>query len=60
MTSIPAIFRALNRGRVRYLLVGGYASVVRGAPRTTVDVDLAVDSEPSNIGKASKRTGEMV
>ena len=52
MTSIPGIFRALNRARVRYVLIGGYASVVHGVPRTTVDVDLALDPGPENVRRA--------
>ena len=57
MTSIPAIFRALQKARVRYLLVGGYASVVHGVPRTTLDVDLALDPELANVGRALRRIG---
>ncbi len=52
MTTIPAIFRALGRAHVRYLLIGGYASVVHGVPRTTLDVDVALDPEPGNVGRA--------
>ena len=37
---------------MRYLLVGGYASVVHGVPRTTLDVDLALESEERNVGRA--------
>ncbi len=59
MTSIPTIFRTLNRARVRYLLVGGYASVVHGVPRTTLDVDLALDPEPGNVGRALRALGRL-
>ena len=52
MTEIPAIFAALNRTRVRDLLVGGYASVVHGVPRTTLDVDLALDPDARNVEPA--------
>lgn len=52
MTSLPGIFRTLNRARVRYILIGGYASVVHGVPRTTVDVDLALDPGPDNVRRA--------
>ncbi len=52
MTSIPEVFRALNRARVRYLLIGGYASVLHGVPRTTLDLDLAVHPEPANVRRA--------
>lgn len=59
MTSVAAIFRALNRARVRYLLVGGYASVVHGAPRTTVDIDIAVDPDPGNVGRAVRTLARL-
>lgn len=52
MTSLPAILQGLERARVRYLLIGGYASVIHGVPRTTVDVDLAVDPERENLRRA--------
>ncbi len=52
MASIPDIFRALNRDEVRYLLIGGYASVIHGVPRTTVDIDIAVDPDPDNVRRA--------
>ncbi len=52
MTSLPRIFRTLNRARVRYFLIGGYASVVHGVPRTTVDVDLGLDPGPENVRRA--------
>ena len=52
MTEIPAIFAALNRTRVRDLLVGGYASVVHGVPRTTLDVDRALDPDERNVERA--------
>ena len=52
MTSPPDILQSLDRARVRYLLVGGYASVIHGVPRTTVDIDLALDPEEGNIRRA--------
>lgn len=42
VTSIAEILRALDAADVRYLLIGGYASVIHGIPRTTVDLDIAV------------------
>ncbi len=52
MPSVPDVFRALNRARVRYLLIGGYASVLHGVPRTTLDLDLALDPHPTNVRRA--------
>jgi hypothetical protein len=44
-----ALFTALDRAHVRYVVVGGLATVLHGHPRLTADVDLVIDlgSEPS-------------
>ncbi|CAN5517487.1 hypothetical protein BH10BAC3_BH10BAC3_18250 [soil metagenome] len=39
---------ALNKCRVRYLLVGGYAVIFHGHSRTTGDMDIWVDSTKEN------------
>ncbi len=49
MTSLPEILQSLDDARVRYVLIGGYASVIHGVPRTTVDMDLALDPEEGNV-----------
>jgi len=41
------ILEALTRHQVNFLLVGGVAAVVHGAPLTTVDVDIVVPREGS-------------
>ncbi|GMV43984.1 MAG: hypothetical protein AMXMBFR64_57000 [Myxococcales bacterium] len=43
------LFEALNRGGVRFAVVGGLAAVLHGVPRMTFDVDLVVDPEPDNM-----------
>lgn len=45
------LFAALNKARVRYLLIGGYAAILHGAPRSTRDIDIAICPEPKNLGK---------
>lgn len=52
MSSLEAVLRAMSRARVRYLLVGGLASVLHGVPRTTVDIDLALDPKADNVRRA--------
>lgn len=47
--SIEAIVRALNDAKVRYLIVDGLAVNVYGYERLTLDVDLAIGLEQSNI-----------
>ncbi len=51
---IKNIFRTLNNENVKYLVVGGVAVVLHGAPRMTVDLDIMVDLERENILKLWK------
>lgn len=51
MASVSDVLQNLSEAGVRYLLVGGYASVIHGVPRTTVDLDLALDPDPHNVEK---------
>jgi len=41
-------FELLNRHRVRYLIVGGYAFAIHAKPRFTNDIDIFIDAEQSN------------
>lgn len=45
-----SIFRALNRHKVRYLVLGGVAVILHGWTRFTKDLDLMIDYEdPGNV-----------
>jgi hypothetical protein len=46
------LFRALERHRVRYVVVGGLALNLHGVERATMDVDLALALDPSNVAAA--------
>ena len=39
----------LRDGGVRHVIVGGTAVILHGVPRTTADLDLVIDMEPSNV-----------
>jgi len=43
------VFRELERRGVRYVVVGGVALVLHGVVRLTVDLDLMVHLEPTNL-----------
>ena len=50
----------INSERVEYLLVGGYAVGLHGAPRFTADMDIWVGTTPENalrLGRALQRFG---
>lgn len=50
--SLARIFGDLNAADVRYLVVGGLAVVAHGFLRLTVDLDIVLDLDPSNVQKA--------
>lgn len=52
MALLEPIFDELNRAQVRYLVVGGVATVLHGHARLTADVDLIVNLEPAEARKA--------
>jgi predicted nucleotidyltransferase len=45
------IFKILNEAGVRYVVVGGVATLLHGYARLTADVDLAVDLAPQEVRK---------
>lgn len=52
MSLFEPIFDALNRTNVRYVVVGGLATVLHGFARLTADVDLVVDLSPKEATRA--------
>jgi hypothetical protein len=51
MGILEPFFTALNRGNVRYVVVGGLATVLHGFARLTADIDLIVDLDPIEARK---------
>ena len=45
------VFKALNKAKVKYVVVGGAAVVLHGYPRLTKDLDLIVFLEARNLEK---------
>ena len=52
VSSLEAIFRALEKAEGRYLVVGGLAVIAHGYVRLTQDLDLVLDLEPSSLNRA--------
>lgn len=46
------VLASLERARVRYLVVGGVAVVLHGYLRTTLDLDLVLQLEQTNVERA--------
>ena len=52
-------FALLNKHKVRYVVVGGYAVIFHGYPRFTGDVDVFYDAEGKNIEALLKALKEF-
>ena len=48
---LSAIIEGLIKADVKFILVGGLAAVIQGAPVTTMDVDIVHCRSPENISK---------
>ena len=51
LKDLLAICRALNEADARYVIVGGFAVILHGYARGTMDVDLLIDPSPANVRK---------
>ena len=51
IVNLGAILKGLAEAGVDFILVGGLAAVVQGAPITTMDVDIVHNQSPENIAK---------
>jgi hypothetical protein len=52
MALVEPIIAALNEGAVRYVVVGGLATVLHGFARLTAGIDLVVDLDPPEARRA--------
>lgn len=53
------LFKALNDAGVKYVVVGGVATVLHGYARLTMDVDLMVDLAPEEAARAVQALGAL-
>lgn len=51
---MTAVFSALNDAGVRYVVVGGLAVLAHGVLRATNDIDVVLDLEENNVGRATE------
>lgn len=51
ITDLSAILEGLLKAEVEFILVGGLAAVVQGAPVTTMDVDIVHNRSSENISR---------
>jgi hypothetical protein len=54
-----AILEVLERHRVRYVLIGGFAATIHGSPYVTTDVDITPAASPDNLAQMSAALNEL-
>jgi hypothetical protein len=56
---ILSIFETLAKHQVEYLVVGGVAAVLGGAPVSTFDLDIVHSTSPENVARILTALGEL-
>ena len=54
LKDLLAICRALNEAQARYIVIGGFAVILHGYARGTMDLDLLIAPSPDNVRKVKK------
>lgn len=57
--SFREILEILNKHQVEYIVVGGVAAVIHGAPMTTFDLDTLVKINAANAERLSEALSEL-
>jgi hypothetical protein len=55
----PTLCGHLNRHGVEYLVIGGWAAIIHGLPRTTLDVDIFIRPTEANAGRVIAALSEI-
>ena len=53
------LFRALGRAGVDYIVVGGVAAILEGAPITTLDLDIVCRRDDDNLGRLTELLDDL-
>jgi uncharacterized nucleotidyltransferase DUF6036 len=48
LNRLKDVFRCFQKDDVRYVVIGGIASVLHGVPRATFDLDILIEATPEN------------
>ncbi|MBL7141151.1 MAG: nucleotidyltransferase [Planctomycetes bacterium] len=51
LNRLQDVFRSFARHDVRYVVIGGIASVLHGVPRATFDLDILIEATPDNAAR---------
>jgi len=51
LNRLKGVFASFQKHEVRYLVIGGIASILYGVPRATFDLDILIEPTPANAQK---------
>ncbi len=54
LNRLQTVFKSFQQHEVRYLVIGGIASILHGVPRATFDLDILIDTSPDNARRLLK------
>ncbi len=54
-----AMIAVLNNHRVAFIVIGGYAALLHGAPTVTIDLDITPSPSPENLDRLADALREM-
>ena len=66
LNRLRAVFASLEAQECRYVVIGGIAAILHGAPRATFDLDILIENSPENarlleaLHDAGMGTAELV
>ena len=58
LNRLKDVFKSFQRNEVKYLVIGGIASVLYGVPRATFDLDIVVEATQENVSRLLKALAE--
>jgi hypothetical protein len=58
-TDFPVLLRMLAAERIEFIVVGGVAAVMQGAPITTIDLDLVYSRDRDNLARFERVLREL-
>ena len=51
LNRLQDVFRSFHGHEVKYVVIGGIASILHGVPRATFDLDVLIEATPENAGR---------
>jgi hypothetical protein len=51
LNRLKGVFRSLEEREVRYVVIGGIATILHGVPRATFDLDLLIEATEENVAR---------